>query len=136
MIETRGAAMRQVAVVAALALTLLLVLMAGTAGAHKRIVETNLQLKLDPSGNTVLPLSGKLTSERDRCEGGRTVNVTVNGALVATTTTLVNGDWFAQLSPRPAKGTTLIASTPGKFLKRSTKHRHKCASDFAERRVP
>ena len=122
--------------VLAIASALVLSFGLGTAGAHKRIIESNLRLKVNPVSDTVVQLSGTVTSERARCEANRTVIVTANGLQIAETTTLANGDWFAQVTPRPAKRTTLIATTPGKFLKRSTRHKHKCASDFDQRKAP
>lgn len=108
----------------------------GTATAHKRTYESNVQVKADAVSDTVLGLSGKVTSDRAGCAAGRTVSITANGVEIATATTLINGDWSAQATPRPPKGTALIASTPRKFLKRSKHHKHKCASDFSERKAP
>jgi len=108
----------------------------GTATAHKFAYESNVQVKADAVSDTVLGLSGKVTSDRAKCVSGRTITITANGVEIATATTLANGEWSAQATPRPPKGTTLIATTPRKFLKRSNRHRHKCESDFSERRAP
>jgi hypothetical protein len=121
-----------VAVLAALAFSIA----CASASAHKVTYSTTLQLKVKSVDATTTEYSGKVTSESSRCLAGRTVEVTANGALIATATTLANGDWLATSAPPPAKGTTLIASTPRKFLKRSKKHRHKCASDLTERKAP
>jgi hypothetical protein len=119
-------------VVAALGLTF----GAGAADAHKRLSASNVQIKADAVSDTSLALSGKLTSDHSRCVANRTVTVTANGAFVASAVTLVNGDWSVVSSTRPPKGTTLVATVGTKFLKRSKKHRHKCGSDFSERRAP
>jgi len=121
---------------AVLATALALSVTAGTASAHKITYASNVQLKADAVSDTVLGLSGKVTSERAKCIAGRDVTVTYNGIFLATATTLINGDWSVQSTTRPAKGTTLIASIPRTFLKKSKKHKHKCGSDFSERKAP
>jgi hypothetical protein len=127
-----AAALALLGLIAVLALTF----GAGAADAHKRISASNVQIKADAVSDTSLALSGKLTSDHSRCIANRTVTVTANGVFVASAVTLVNGDWSVLSTTRPPKGTTLIATVGTKFLKRSNKHRHKCASDFSERRAP
>jgi hypothetical protein len=109
---------------------------AGDADAHKRTYASEVQLKAKAASDTTLTLDGKVTSDNSRCVAGREVTITANGAFVASATTLVNGEYSVLSSTRPVKGTTLIATISRKFLKRSKKHRHKCASDFSERRAP
>lgn len=120
----------------ALAAALVAAVTAGTAAAHKVTFESKLQLKVAALSDTVNQYSGKVTSDRSKCVRFRRVNVTAFGAQIATATTLISGSWLVQASPRPARGTELIAFTPRKFLKRSKKHKHKCASDFTERKAP
>ena len=130
--------MLTVAAVTSLALLGAIVLAVGapSADAHKRTYASDVQIKAKAATDTSLELSGKVTSDNSRCIAGRTVTVTAGGAFVATATTLVNGEWSVLSATRPPKGTTLIATIEKKFLKRSSKHRHKCASDFSERQAP
>jgi hypothetical protein len=104
------------------------------ASAHKVTYESNLQLKVDSLSETTSQFSGKVTSTRGACEVGRPVSVFVNGAFVASATTVIGGAWSAS-GAAPAKGSTVIASIPRKILKRNKKHRHKCAPDSVQRRA-
>jgi len=119
-------------IVAALGLTLLL----STASAHKRSFETTVQLKTTAVTDTVLQFEGRVVSDRAKCKRYRSVFVDAFDTRIAEATSLINGDWLVQAGPRPPKGTTLIAFSPRKFLKRSKKHKHKCESDFAEKKAP
>jgi len=124
-------------VVLGLALALGAVALADVASAHKRIYETTLQFKVKEASPGVNQYEGRVVSERSRCEAGRAIHIDAFDTRIASAVSLLNGDWAVTGdSAHPPKGTTLIAFTKGKFLKRSKKHRHKCASDFAEKRAP
>ena len=124
-------------VAVSLVLALAAFVLADVASAHKRIYETTLQFKVKEASPGVNRYEGRVVSEKARCEGDREVHIDAFDVRIATAVSLVNGDWAVTGdSAHPPKGTTLIAFTKGKFLKRSKKHRHKCASDFAERKAP
>jgi hypothetical protein len=105
------------------------------AGAHKIRFETNLQFKIDVLSDTQVTYSGRIESPRATCEVGRIVNVTQAGAVIATTTTDFAGNWTV-VDSKPPKGSDVTVFTPKKVLKKSRKHRHKCAPDTATRKVP
>ncbi len=133
----KGPAVRRALAGSALGALLTFALFAGTAGAHKRIYETTLTFQAKSASPTVNEYSGKVESERAKCERYRTINVDAFDTQIATATSLINGDWLVQQSASlPPKGTTLIAFTKGKVLKRNDDHRHKCSSDFAEKKAP
>ncbi len=120
-----------------LALALGAVVLADAASAHKRTYETTLQFKVRGASAGVNTYEGRVISERAKCESDRAVHIDALDTRIATAVSLLNGDWSVTgSSAHPPKGTTLIAFTPREFLKRSKKHRHKCASDFAERKAP
>ena len=120
-----------------LALALGAVVLADATSAHKRTYETTLQFKVRKASEGVNTYEGRVISERARCERDRAVHVDAFDTRIASTRSLIDGSWTVTgSSAHPPKGTTLIAFTPRKFLKRSKKHRHKCASDFAERKAP
>jgi hypothetical protein len=108
--------------------------LATPVSAHKRTYESTLQLKIDPIDTTTSLYSGRVSSDRAKCENGREVTVSVGGSAIAGATTALGGAWSV-VGPTQPKGTTITATMPRKFLKRSKKHKHKCASDFVERRA-
>jgi hypothetical protein len=92
-------------------------------------------LKIDTLNDTQDTFSGKVTSTRARCEAGRVVNVTHAGVTIATATTDLAGNWTV-VGPRPPKGDDVTAFTPKKVLKKSRKHRHRCARDIVTHKAP
>jgi len=104
------------------------------ATAHKVRFETNLQFKIDVLSDTQATYSGKVEGPRASCEIGRIVNVTHAGAVIATTTTDLAGNWTV-VGSKPPKGSDVTAFAPKKVLKKNRKHRHKCAADTATRKV-
>ena len=120
-----------------LAMALGMLVFTGSASAHKRTYETTRQFKVQEASPGVNQYEGRVVSERAACVGGREVHIDAFDTRIASALSLSNGDWSVLGdSAHPPKGTTLIAFTKGKFLKRSKKHRHKCASDFAEKKAP
>jgi hypothetical protein len=105
------------------------------AAGHKVLFDTNLQLKIDTLNETQDTFSGKVTSTRARCEVGRLVNVMHAGVTIATATTDLAGNWTV-VGPRPPKGDDVTAFTPKKILKKSRKHRHRCARDIVTHKAP
>lgn len=105
------------------------------AAGHKRVFDTNLQLKIDELSATQDTFSGKVESTRTRCEIGRVVNVTHAGVTIATTTTDLAGNWTV-VGPRPPKGDDVTAFTPKKILKKSPRHRHRCAPEITTHKAP
>ena len=136
-VSSRAPRLGRVAAGSALAALLASAMFAGTAGAHKQTYETSLTFQAKSASPTVNEYSGQVNSERAKCERYRVVNVDAFDVRIATAISLVTGEWSVQQSaPLPPKGTTLIAFTPKKFIKRNDEHRHKCASDFAEKKAP
>jgi hypothetical protein len=120
-----------------LAMALGVLLLTGPASAHKRTFETTLQFKVRAVSDGLNQYEGRVVSDRAKCERKRKVHVDAFDIRIASTVSLASGSWAALGgTAHPPKGTTLIAFTPRKFLKRSRKHRHKCASDFAEKKAP
>ena len=105
------------------------------AAAHKVVFATNLQLKIDELNTTQDTFSGKIESIRARCEVGRVVTVTHAGVTIATATTDLAGNWTV-VGPKPPKRDDVTAFTPKKILKKSRKHRHRCAPDITTRKAP
>ena len=105
------------------------------AAAHKVVFATNLQLKIDELNATQDTFSGKIESTRARCEVGRVVTVTHAGVTIATATTDLAGNWTV-VGPKPPKRDDVTAFTPKKILKKSRKHRHRCAPDITTRKAP
>ena len=130
------ASWRRILIVATTATAMALLLLVATAGAHKRTFETTLQFKKPETvSSTVNTYEGRVISEKKRCVRDRKINVEAFDTRIAQAFSTFTGTWAVQ-GPRPPKGTTLVAFTPKKFLKKSKKHRHKCASDFAEKKAP
>jgi hypothetical protein len=109
-------------------------LSAGAAVAHKVSYDNNLQLKITKIDDATSQYSGKVTSTRGACEVGRPVTVSVNGAVIASGTSVVGGAWSAS-GPAQPKSTTVIATIPRKILKRNKKHKHKCKPASAQKRA-
>jgi hypothetical protein len=109
-------------------------LLALPASGHKIRFDTSLQFKIDVLSDTQATYSGKIESPKGACERGRIVNVLQGGALIATTSTDLAGNWSV-VGSKPPKGTDLTAFTPKKILVRNRKHRHKCAPDLATHKV-
>jgi hypothetical protein len=105
------------------------------ATGHKVRYDTNLQLKIDVLNDTQDTFSGKIENQRARCEIGRFITVSHAGVTIATATTDLAGNWTV-VGPRPPKGDDVTAFTPKKVLKKSRKHRHKCAADVVTRKAP
>lgn len=125
---------RPLAILASAAAVLVLSMAVGSAGAHKVGFETNLQLKVSELSRTVTQLSGKVVSPKGKCVRGRAVNVSINGLFVGRVFSTFNGFWLLNVS-KPAKGSTVVAFTPKKFLKKSRKHKHKCRPDSSQKKA-
>ena len=130
----RGTRRGRLAVVLGVVCVLGLAVSLQTAGAHRVSFDSSVKLKLAKLDVTTTQFSGEVTSVRAACEVGRTVTITVNGAVIATATSVVGGAWSAT-APAPAKGSTVIATVQRKWLKRNKKHRHKCRPASAQRRA-
>jgi hypothetical protein len=107
----------------------------GPASAHKVRHDTNLQLRIEALNDTQDTFSGKVESQRDACERGRSIIVTHAGVTIATATTDLAGNWTV-VGPRPPKRDDGTAFTPKKVLKKNRKHRHRCAADITTRKAP
>jgi hypothetical protein len=105
------------------------------ASGHKVKYPTGLQLKIDSVDTATAQYSGKVSSTRGACVVARTINVSANGVLLATTFSNIAGDWNVT-GPKQAKGTEVTAFTPKKILKKNRKHRHKCAAALNTRKAP
>ena len=119
----------------AMACALAVAVSAQVASGHKIAFDTSLQLKASKIDDVTNEYSGKVNSIRAKCEVGRRITVTANGAVVATATSVVGGAWAAT-GTAPPKNTTLIATVSRKVLKKNKKHRHKCRPDSATRKAP
>ncbi len=110
--------------------------MALQASGHKLLVDSNLQqVKIDIVNDTTDNFSGRVQSDRAACKVGRLINITHNGALIATATTDAAGNYFVT-GPRPPKGDDVVTTMPKKVLKKNRKHRHRCARDVVTRKAP
>lgn len=119
-----------------LALALGVLVFANLASAHKRGWDTNLQFKADTLTATSTEYSGTVRSEKPACERNRVITITTGGVAIGTATSDFNGDYSVVVNGTPpAKRQDVIASTPKKFLKRNSKHRHKCRPATVTRRV-
>lgn len=122
-----GRAGRRRAIAAALGAVAMMALAVTPASAHKQGWDTNLQVKVDVLNATTTQYSGDVRSEKPACERYREITVTTGGVAVATAISDIAGNWLVFVNgPPPAKNQDVIASTPKKFLKRNSKHRHKC----------
>ena len=92
-------------------------------------------MKIDVVNDTTDNFSGRVRSDRTACMVGRSINITHNGVLIATTTTDVAGN-YAVNGPRPPKGDDVVTTMRKKVLKKSRKHRHRCVPDVATRKAP
>jgi hypothetical protein len=131
--SSSGPKLRRIAAAAALA-ALIGALFVTVTSAHKRSYDSTLQLRIAPVDAATSLYSGRVNSDRAKCESGRTVTVAVGGSVIVGATTAPGGTWSA-VGPSQPKGTTVTATMPRKFLKRSKKHKHKCTSDFVERKA-
>jgi hypothetical protein len=121
--------------VAVAACALGLAMAALPAAGHKVAFDTHLQLKMNTLSDAQDTFSGKVTSTRARCVTGRVVNVIHAGVTIATATTDPAGNWTV-VGPRPPKGDAVTAFTPKKVLKKSRKHRHRCARAVVTHKAP
>ncbi len=122
-----GSAGRRRAIAATLGVVAVMALAATSASAHKQGYDTNLQVKVDTLTATSTQYSGSVKSEKAACERYRVITVTTSGVAIATATSDASGSWLVVVNGTPpAKNQDVIASTPKKFLKRNSKHRHKC----------
>src|SRR5262245_52715381 len=95
------------------------------ASGHKVAYDTNLKIRFDTLNGTTEQYSGKVMSQKPKCEAGRTITVSQAGAPVGTTTSNPEGEW-AVTGPVPPKGAQVTVSVTKKILKKNKKHRHKC----------
>lgn len=122
-----GSAGRRRTIAAALGAAAVMALAAAPASGHKQANDTNLQLKVDGLTATSTQYSGSVKSEKAACERYRVITITTGGVAIATATSDAAGNFlvFVNGTP-PAKNQDVIASTPKKFRKRNSKHKHKC----------
>jgi hypothetical protein len=114
---------------AALSLVLALgvLVLANVASAHKQRWDTDLQLRVDRLTATTTQYSGSVRSERAKCERNRVITITTGGVAIGTATSDFEGNYTVVVTGTPpAKNQDVIASTPKTFLKRNSKHKHKC----------
>ncbi|MFL5906623.1 MAG: hypothetical protein ACJ75Z_03375 [Solirubrobacterales bacterium] len=114
---------------------LALALTALPASGHKVTYDSHLQLKIDTLSDTTDTFSGKVISTRAACEFGRIIYVTHAGVTIATATTDAAGNWTVT-GPRPPKNDDVTAFTPKKILKKSRRHRHRCARAVSTHKAP
>jgi hypothetical protein len=124
-----------VGIAAAAAVSAMGLVAGGPASAHKVRYDANLQLRIEVLNDTQDTFSGKIESQRDACERGRTINVTHAGVTIATAITDLAGNWTV-VGPRPPKRADVTAFTPKKVLKKNRKHRHRCAAEITTRKAP
>ena len=119
--------MKKKSLAVALVTAAALALIVAPASGHKTAYDTSLQLKVDGLTATTTQYSGSVNSERGACERNRTITITTLGVTVATVVSDAAGNYNVVVTgPPPAKNQDVIASTPKKFIKRNSKHKHKC----------
>ena len=119
-----------------LALALGAVVLADVAIGHKQGYDTSLQLKVDPLTTTTTQYAGSVRSEKPRCERNREITITAGGVAIGTATSDFNGEYTVVVTGTPpAKNQDVIASTPKTFLKRNSKHKHKCRAATVTRKA-
>jgi hypothetical protein len=124
------------AIAVALGAAALVALSAVPASGHKQGYDTSLQLKVDTLTATSTQYAGSVRSEKPACERNREITITTGGVAIGTATSDFNGDYTVVINGTPpAKNQDVIASTPKKFLKRNSKHRHKCRAATVTRKA-
>jgi hypothetical protein len=119
--------MKKTSLAVALATAAALALIVAPASGHKRAYDTSLQLKVDGLTATTTQYSGSVKSEKGACERNRTITITTAGVEIGQVVSDGAGNYSIVVTgPPPAKNQDVIASTPKKFIKRNSKHKHKC----------
>jgi hypothetical protein len=119
--------MKKTSLVVALATVAALALIVAPASGHKKAYDTSLQLKVDGLTATTTQYSGSVHSTKGACERNRVITITTLGVAIAQVTSDAAGNYTVTVTgPPPAKNQDVVASTPKKFLKRNSKHKHKC----------
>ena len=106
------------------------------ASGHKLAIDSTLQkVKIDIVNDTTDNFSGRVQSDRAKCERGRVITIAHNGVIIATATTDAAGNYSVN-GPRPPKGDDVFTTAKKKILKKNRKHRHKCKRDGVSRKAP
>jgi hypothetical protein len=110
-----------------LSLALGVLVLAGVASGHKQGYDTNLQLRVDRLTATTTQYSGSVRSERAKCERNRVITITTGGVAIGTATSDFEGNYTVVVTGTPpARNQDVTASTPRRWLKRNSEHKHKC----------
>ena len=132
----RGRALRRVVSGSVLVL-MTAALFAGTAGAHKQAYDSSIQLKIDALTTTSTQYSGRVNSEKAACERYRDITITTGGVFVAQVLSDAAGNYsIAVTGTPPAQGQDMVATAAKKFIKRNSKHKHKCSPASVTHKAP
>jgi hypothetical protein len=115
-------------------LTLAVWLDAGGAPGHKAGYGSFIVLTPTALSDTTIDYAGQVNSESKLCRAGRALELFVGGNHLTTVTTDRAGGWSVT-GVRPAQGTEVTAAVSSK-VKRTRRHRHRCAADSITKKAP
>jgi hypothetical protein len=121
------------ATIVLLALAVMGLTVAGIAGAHKHRYPTTVTIKLKggkgKSGKTADTFNGNVNSPLPRCERGRTVLVSRDGAFVGQTVSDSTGSWklgLGQVAPSGNYTATALRKVYRRHRPGHRRHKHVC----------
>ena len=115
--------------------TVLIGVLATMASAHTKTYSTSSTLirEEQPTAPFTPPqtiFSGKVSSSNPKCVGGRTVDIVIDGGLLATVKADGAGNW--RTGPLISDGSEAV-SVRQKALRKNKKHKHICKSSALQR---